>query len=148
MTPRSARAEGASVMSRAYAPAVILTRPRRGCGQQAAGRDAVDPAARSPRWAASGGGPVRGGGRARRGLGRRGLGRTGVAGGGRASGRARGAGRGHGRGGLARVGAVETVALEHDADGVEQLPQPALALRALRQGVLAAGLEDLEAVIA
>src|SRR6476659_406778 len=138
MTPRSARAEGASVMSRAYAAAVILTRPRRGCGQPDAGRDAVDPAARSPRWAASGGGPVRGGGRARRGLGRRGLGRTGVAGGGgRANGRASGAGREHGRGGLARVGAVETVALDHYADGVEQLPQPARALRALRQGVLA-----------
>ncbi len=52
------------------------------------------------------------------------------------------------RGAGPRVGAVEAAALEHDAHGVEQLAQSSLALRALRQGVLGEGLEDLKAVIA
>src|SRR5215218_10386406 len=49
---------------------------------------------------------------------------------------------------LAAVGAVEARALEHDADGVEDLAEPAGALRALGQGVVGEGLHGLEAVAA
>ena len=49
---------------------------------------------------------------------------------------------------IARVIAIEARALEHDADGVEQLAQTALALRAFGQRVLGEGLDDLKAVFA
>ena len=48
----------------------------------------------------------------------------------------------------AAVGAVEARALEHHADGVEDLAQPAVALRALGQRVVGEALELLEGVAA
>src|SRR5262245_43275032 len=52
-----------------------------------------------------------------------------------------------GRGAAAAVGAVETAALEHDADRVEELAQLARALRADAQRLIGEGLNDVEAVV-
>src|SRR5947209_11992304 len=49
---------------------------------------------------------------------------------------------------LAAVGAVKAAALEHDADRIEQLAQPARALLARGQRVVGEGLHDVEAVVA
>src|SRR5690606_33923855 len=62
---------------------------------------------------------------------------------------ARAAGRRHGgRGAAAGVGAVEAATLEDDTHGVEDLAQPALALGADGQGVVAERLHRVEAVVA